>query len=72
MALLAHDPFGPGPGWPAPLVRVLDDGLPGDVELLRGYGNAIYPEVGAAFIEAAEEARCDAAGLTPTPHMEVG
>lgn len=62
MALLAHDPFRSGPGWPAPLVRVLDDGLPGDVELLRGYGNAICPEVGAAFIEAAEEARCDLLG----------
>lgn len=72
MALLAHDPFGPGPGWPAPLVRVLDDGLPGDLELLRGYGNAICPEVGAAFIEAAEEARCDnhpRAITTPEPEL---
>ncbi len=58
MALLAHDPFGPGPGWPQPLLRVLDDGIPGAVELLRGYGNAIVPEAGAVFIEAAEEARC--------------
>lgn len=62
MALLSHDPFRPGPGWPAPLVRVLDDGLPGDVELLRGYGNAIAPEAGAAFILAAEEARLGMSG----------
>lgn len=66
MALLAHDPFRPGPGWPQPLVRVLDDGLPGDVELLRGYGNAIVPEVAATFIQAAEEARCDLPGR---PHV---
>lgn len=59
MALLAHDPFRSGPGWPQPLVRVLDDGLPGDVELLRGYGNAIAPEAGATFIQAAEAARLD-------------
>jgi len=32
----------------APLV----DGLPGRVGLLRGYGNAIVPQVGAQFIEA--------------------
>jgi hypothetical protein len=31
------------------------------VELLRGYGNAICPQVAAAFIQAAEEARCDVA-----------
>lgn len=62
MALLSHDAFRSGPSWPQPLVRVLDDGLPGDVELLRGYGNAICPEVGAAFIEAAEAARCDLLG----------
>lgn len=57
MALLTHNPFDSGPGWPQPLVRVLDDGLPGDVELLRGYGNAICPEVAATFIIAAEKAR---------------
>lgn len=72
MALLAHDPFRPGPGWPQPLLRVLDDGVPGAVELLRGYGNAIVPEVGALFIQAAEEARCalHGLGLTAGPALE--
>lgn len=35
----------------APLV----DGLPGRVGLLRGYGNAIVPQVAAAFVEAVME-----------------
>lgn len=72
MALLAHDPLRPGPGWPQPLLRVLDDGIPGAVELLRGYGNAIVPEVGAIFIQAAEEARCSLHGLgvTAVPTLE--
>jgi hypothetical protein len=28
------------------------DGIPGRVELLRGYGNGIVPQVAARFIEA--------------------
>lgn len=34
----------------------LVDGFPGRVGLLRGYGNAIVPQVAAEFIEASEEA----------------
>jgi DNA (cytosine-5)-methyltransferase 1 len=34
----------------------LVDGLPGRVGLLRGYGNAIVPQVGAAFVRAFLEA----------------
>lgn len=37
-------------------VRVLADGLPGRPPLLRGYGNAIIPEVGAVWIEVCKEA----------------
>jgi DNA (cytosine-5)-methyltransferase 1 len=33
----------------------LADGFPGRVGLLRGYGNAIVPQVAAEFIQAAEE-----------------
>lgn len=38
-------PFKPG-------VLPLADGLPGRLELINGYGNAIVPQCGAAFIEA--------------------
>jgi len=34
----------------------LADGVPGRVGLLRGYGNAIVPELAAQFIQACEEA----------------
>lgn len=37
----------------------LAHGIPGRVGLLRGYGNAIVPQVAAAFIEAAYEAYHD-------------
>lgn len=33
---------------------VLEDGLPGRMALLRGFGNAIVPELAAEFIKAAE------------------
>jgi len=39
-----------------PGITPLVDGLPGRVGLLRGYGNAIVPQVAAAFIEAYLEA----------------
>lgn len=35
-----------------PGVRVLDDGFPCRVAALRGFGNAIVPQIAAAFIEA--------------------
>jgi DNA (cytosine-5)-methyltransferase 1 len=35
-----------------PSIEPLVDGLPGRVGLLRGYGNAIVPQVAAVFIEA--------------------
>jgi DNA (cytosine-5)-methyltransferase 1 len=40
-----------------PGIFPLADGLPGRVGLLRGYGNAIVPQVAAAFVEAYLEAR---------------
>jgi len=39
-----------------PGIKPLVDGLPGRVGLLRGYGNAIVPQVAAAFIGAFDEA----------------
>lgn len=35
---------------------ILDNGVPGDMALAGGFGNAIVPQVGAAFIAAAAEA----------------
>jgi len=36
----------------APIARIVDDGVPERVGLLRGYGNAIVPQVAAEFIGA--------------------
>jgi DNA (cytosine-5)-methyltransferase 1 len=36
----------------APVARRLDHGVPHRVGLLRGYGNAIVPQLGAAFVRA--------------------
>jgi DNA (cytosine-5)-methyltransferase 1 len=38
-----------------PGTRPLVDGIPGRVGLLRGYGNAIVPQVAAQFIQAFDE-----------------
>lgn len=43
------------PDIPEPLVRTLNDGVPNGLEQLRGYGNAIVPQVARAFIEAYRE-----------------
>lgn len=40
------------PGIPEPLVRSLSNGIPSGVASLRGYGNAIVPQVAAEFIRA--------------------
>ena len=40
----------------APLARRVDDGVPARVGLLRGYGNAIVPQVGAVFVRSFLEA----------------
>jgi DNA (cytosine-5)-methyltransferase 1 len=42
---LTTDPFDPGPRWPEPLVRGMDDRPAGWVDRLRGIGNAVVPDV---------------------------
>jgi DNA (cytosine-5)-methyltransferase 1 len=49
---IASRPFDAGDGWPKPLLCSLDDGIPGRLDLLRGFGNAIDPRVAAAFVGA--------------------
>jgi len=49
---------GAWPSWDAESdVRVFMDGIPARVGRVRGFGNAIVPQVAAQFIAAAEEAR---------------
>jgi len=55
MALLASDGLAEGAGWPQPLIRKVDDGFSEGLGLLRGYGNAIVPQVAAEFIAACLE-----------------
>lgn len=45
-------PFEQGNCWPIPLLRRMDDGISARMEQLRGFGNAIVPQVAQAFIEA--------------------
>ena len=51
--------------WPEALVRRVDDGIPARVDALHGYGNAIVPQVAAAFIQASVEAINDIRNQQP-------
>jgi DNA (cytosine-5)-methyltransferase 1 len=62
---IADAPFERGDSWPEPLVRRMDDGLPGRVDMLKCYGNGIVPPQAAEFIIAACEAAAECT-LTPT------
>jgi len=54
---IANAPFMAGDRWPEPLIRRLDDGLPGRLDELHAYGNAIVPQAASAFITAYMQAR---------------
>ena len=45
LCAIASAPFEPGDRWPRPLVRRVDDVVPGRVERHRGIGNAVAPAV---------------------------
>ncbi len=55
MALLSSDGLTEGANWPQPLIRKVDDGFSESLGLLRGYGNAIVPQVAAEFVKAFQE-----------------
>lgn len=42
--------------WPQPIIRSVDARIPGRVDLLRGFGNAINPWVAAEYIQSSVEA----------------
>lgn len=56
MLALLDRPFDAGDRHPKPLIRRLDDDVPGRVGRLRAYGNAIVPPLAAEFIGAFMEA----------------
>lgn len=56
MLALLDSPFDAGSGHPQPLIRRVDDDVPGRVGRLRAYGNAIVPPLAAEFIRAFMEA----------------
>jgi len=42
---IINAPFEHGDSWPQPLLRRMDDGLPGRVDRLHGIGNAVIPQI---------------------------
>jgi DNA (cytosine-5)-methyltransferase 1 len=52
LQLISDAPFVAGDRWPQPLIRQVDDGIPGRMALIHGYGNAIDPRIAAEFIKA--------------------
>jgi DNA (cytosine-5)-methyltransferase 1 len=46
---LTDPPFERGDSWPQPLLRRVDDGLPGRVDRLHCIGNAIVPQIAEAI-----------------------
>ena len=51
-------PFERGNSWPQPLLRRMDDGLPGKMDRLKAIGNAVFPDIpeiiGRAIIASME------------------
>ena len=47
-----NEPYSHGDGFPQPLLRRMDDGIPARVGRLRAYGNAIVPQIAAEVIAA--------------------
>ncbi len=45
MQSIIDAPFERGHSWPEPLVRRVDDGIPGRVDRLHGIGNAVVPQI---------------------------
>lgn len=49
---ILRSPRESGDSWPQPIICKMDDGISRRMERLRAYGNAIVPQVAAAFIGA--------------------
>jgi DNA (cytosine-5)-methyltransferase 1 len=45
LQLVSGTPFERGDRWPQPLIRRVDDGLPGRLDRLHGVGNAVVPAI---------------------------
>lgn len=57
LQLIFDAPFERGDRWPQPLLRRMDDGLPGRVDRLHCVGNAIVPQIAEAIGRAIMRAR---------------